>query len=169
MPKKSDICTNYFLEEDRDILTRPLFAVNMRLFNSSPGYRKLVLGACKYLLECCTHQQDGVPSYDGFSGANGGVPWDIIVLDCKGEKLVAINATLQLGESSFLSYESCGSLPNAGVFTVSRADKVIVNYYDTDGSVRSRGLVARPAAVIQHEVDHNDGILLLDRVKKVGE
>jgi peptide deformylase len=59
--------------------------------------------------------------------------------------------------------EGCLSLPGVHV-EVERAHAVRVRAYDGDGeeiTVEAEGL---PARVIQHEIDHLDGMLILDRV-----
>jgi len=59
--------------------------------------------------------------------------------------------------------EGCLSLPGVHV-EVERAHAVRVSAFDGDGeeiTVEAEGL---PARVIQHEIDHLDGVLILDRV-----
>jgi len=59
--------------------------------------------------------------------------------------------------------EGCLSLPGVHV-AVERAHAVRVRAFDGDGeeiTVEAEGL---PARVIQHEIDHLDGVLILDRV-----
>jgi hypothetical protein len=166
----ADICTNFANLEDKDILTRPLFAVNMRLFRTSPGYKALVLAACAYLVECCGHEQGGKDSYIGYSGANAGIPWDIIAVRRGGGVDVMINARLRPNGNppKVLSYEGCGSLPALGPMYVERDAQIEVEYFDLGGEFRLEFKVSQDQGgfVIQHEVDHNDGILLTDR--KVG-
>ena len=62
--------------------------------------------------------------------------------------------------------EGCLSLP--GIFAeVTRAEWVRLDAHDLDGepvSIRARGLQAR---VFQHELDHLDGILFIDRLDPV--
>jgi len=170
MLKKSDICTNINEPEDKDILTRPLFAVNMRLFRTSPKYKALVLAACDYIAECCQHEQDGRESYIGFSGANAGVPWDIIAVKRANGTgpIVMLNTALEMSQRAPMkSYESCGSIPNGRTFMVDRDPQVVAIYYNREGqrsSYVSDGF--SESTVIQHEVDHNDGILLTDRAIK---
>ena len=59
--------------------------------------------------------------------------------------------------------EGCLSLP--GIFAqVTRADSVTLEGQDLDGqpvSIKARGLTAR---VFQHEMDHLDGVLFIDRL-----
>ena len=61
--------------------------------------------------------------------------------------------------------EGCLSLP--GIFApVTRAEWVTLEGQDLDGehvSIRARGLTAR---VFQHEMDHLDGVLMLDRASR---
>lgn len=65
-----------------------------------------------------------------------------------------------------LAQEGCLSLP--GVFgKVKRHKKVSLTYYNQDGKknkLTAAGLMAR---VIQHEVDHLDGILFTDRAVEI--
>lgn len=62
--------------------------------------------------------------------------------------------------------EGCLSIP--GVFgLVRRAKSVTVAYLDADGTAhreKASGLLAR---VFQHEIDHLDGVLFIDRMKKI--
>lgn len=62
--------------------------------------------------------------------------------------------------------EGCLSIP--GVFgLVRRAKKITVTYLDFDGTRHTdtpSGLLAR---VFQHEIDHLDGVLFIDRTKKI--
>lgn len=62
-------------------------------------------------------------------------------------------------------YEGCGSVANSGIFAkVSRPASVTVTALDMNGKkfkLNAKGLLAR---VIQHEYDHLDGIIFLDKV-----
>lgn len=59
--------------------------------------------------------------------------------------------------------EGCLSVPGVeGV--VPRAESVLVQAFDTDGrrvQIRAEGLLAR---ALQHEIDHLDGVLFIDRI-----
>ena len=62
--------------------------------------------------------------------------------------------------------EGCLSFPDISV-QITRADEVEVEYTNLDGeriTRRARGLLAR---AIQHECDHLDGVLLVDRMSQV--
>lgn len=62
--------------------------------------------------------------------------------------------------------EGCLSVPNVfGV--VSRHKKLIINYLDRHGNknkLKTEGFLAR---IIQHELDHLDGILFIDKAKNI--
>jgi peptide deformylase len=61
--------------------------------------------------------------------------------------------------------EGCLSIP--GVFgIVTRPDKIVFKGYNIDGqeiSAQADGMLAK---VLQHEIDHTNGILILDKIKK---
>lgn len=57
--------------------------------------------------------------------------------------------------------EGCLSLP--GLFVpVPRAMEITVQYLDTSGRQQERRLQGLDARVVQHEVDHLDGVLIID-------
>ncbi len=62
-------------------------------------------------------------------------------------------------------YEGCGSVANANLFgLVNRPKSIIVKAQDINGKwfeLKASGLLGR---VIQHEYDHLDGILFIDKV-----
>jgi peptide deformylase len=64
-----------------------------------------------------------------------------------------------------LGAEGCGSVARGGLFAkVKRPERVIVKAFDRKGrkfTVAARGLLAR---IIQHETDHLDGTVFLDRL-----
>lgn len=65
-----------------------------------------------------------------------------------------------------LSEEGCLSLPQ--IFgLVRRAKKIHVKYQDLDGIVHKVKLSGLEAIVLQHELDHLDGILFTDRAEEI--
>lgn len=70
------------------------------------------------------------------------------------------------GKKIVSGLEGCGSVAHGGLFAaVPRAHEVTVSAYDQNGfpfTLTAKGLLAR---VIQHEMDHLDGTVFLDRVK----
>lgn len=66
----------------------------------------------------------------------------------------------QTGEISF--EEGCLSTPGIKV-SVPRAQTVTVGYQDLEGRQRTHGFAGLHAVVAQHEIDHLNGLTILDR------
>lgn len=80
-----------------------------------------------------------------------------------GEELVFLNPVIQKASGTIEADEGCLSLPGLhGI--VKRNKSVQVNAYSMDGkeiNLKVEGFLAR---IIQHEVDHLDGVLFIDRM-----
>jgi len=96
----------------------------------------------------------------------------IAIVDTSGHKkhgavsqgrMVLVNPAITTMEGEHLGREGCLSLPD---FTanVRRAISVVVTYQDEVGAEKSLTANDFEAVVIQHEIDHLNGILFLDRV-----
>ncbi len=57
--------------------------------------------------------------------------------------------------------EGCLSLPDVWL-TIRRPVAIVVRYTDLQGAEQERALTGLDARVVQHEVDHLDGILIVD-------
>lgn len=166
--KNSDVCTHINNEFDRDILTRPLFDVNMRLFQTSPHYRHIVLDCCQYIRHCSSTTREGYKKPHGFSGANGGVPFNIIAYNHKDGCTVMINPKITAHSKNLYESDSnCGSLTLAEPIKVLRYGWIDVSYFDEQGQNQKLEHVTRGQGgyTIQHEVDHNLGILITDATR----
>ena len=77
--------------------------------------------------------------------------------------IILINPQVTVAEGSVLQREGCLSIPD---FTanVQRAARVKVRAYDQDGRLQDFWLEDFEAIIAQHEIDHLDGKLFLDRV-----
>ena len=95
----------------------------------------------------------------------------ICVVDCTGHRkapdaqglLVLVNPVIVETEGEEVGREGCMSIPDLTA-NVRRARRVVVEAFDASWSpvrVASEGFEAR---ALQHEIDHLDGILFLDRV-----
>jgi peptide deformylase len=77
-----------------------------------------------------------------------------------------INPKILKKEGKIVIEEGCLSIP--GVYgDVERANKILVSGISLTGKkieIEKEGL---PAVIIQHEIDHLDGILFIDRVKDI--
>lgn len=80
--------------------------------------------------------------------------------------LVLVNPEITETSGEQEGQEGCLSFPEVFV-PITRAEQVTAIYEDLEGkrqTVRARGLLAR---VIQHEVDHLNGILITDRMSAI--
>jgi peptide deformylase len=81
----------------------------------------------------------------------------------EGQARVFVNPVItQISESCSAEVEGCLSVPGASV-EVMRADEVVVSAMDLQGESFEASLVGYPARIVQHEVDHLEGTLILDR------
>lgn len=67
------------------------------------------------------------------------------------------------GKDTAAAEEGCLSLPGQ-YMEVSRAKEIIVRYTDRKGAEQERKLSNLDARVVQHEVDHLEGVLIVDYV-----
>ena len=70
---------------------------------------------------------------------------------------------LEFSQSTFLGEEGCLSVPNERG-QVERAQVVKVRYYTLQGDVVETSYEGFPARIVQHEVDHLDGVLFVERL-----
>jgi peptide deformylase len=82
-----------------------------------------------------------------------------------GKDLAAVNPRIVEAEGSQLVDEECLSLPGP-VVQVERPERVVVVGQDLRGNEITAEGVGLEAAILSHEVDHLDGILIIDRVDR---
>lgn len=73
----------------------------------------------------------------------------------------------KISQAKTTSEEGCLSVPLTTIGQVERADKITLEGYNLQGKkikIKAWGLLAR---VFQHEVDHLNGVLFLDKAKKI--
>ncbi|MBI3332100.1 peptide deformylase, partial [Candidatus Peregrinibacteria bacterium] len=68
-------------------------------------------------------------------------------------------------DETYVDQEGCLSLPGVWL-DITRSKEIIVGYMDPAGKKQERKLTDFAARVVQHEVDHLDGILIVDYRKK---
>ena len=107
----------------------------------------------------------------GLAAPQVGVPLRIAVIDLSlgkrgGELLTLINPEFVEREGMQLEEEGCLSLPGFNA-TVARPARALVRALDRSGEMRTiegTGLLAR---ALQHEMDHLDGVLFVDRLRGI--
>ncbi|HEY5674737.1 MAG TPA: peptide deformylase [Malonomonas sp.] len=92
----------------------------------------------------------------------------LIVLDCSAsdapaELIFAVNPEIVAGESESLEEEGCLSVPGFWA-NVKRFSQVTVRYQDLAGNVVQRSADGLLGVCFQHEIDHLEGILFVDRL-----
>jgi hypothetical protein len=166
MLKHLDYCTHMQFEDDWDILTRKLFDVNIRLFKANESYRRLVIDACNYIEFCCATEKEGYKKPHGYSGANAGIPWNIVgVNQSEHRTLMMINPKI-VGRSHPLKEvkSNCGSLTLPEPIKIKRSANVVISYYNKSGNEVVEEFVPDEGSyTIQHEIEHNLGILITDK------
>lgn len=104
----------------------------------------------------------------GLAAPQVGIPLRVIVVDDatgRGARPL-INPAITAQRGSVVAEEGCLSIP--GIFApVERAEWIEVNALDADGAPVALEAKALLARVIQHEIDHLDGILFIDRLDPV--
>ena len=95
-------------------------------------------------------------------------PWRITVIDFSEEKdqpLCLVNPQIIEREGERIEREGCMSVcPGSCYESVKRADKIVVKAQDRHGNPIQFPAEGFMAKCIQHEVDHLDGYIYLDRL-----
>jgi peptide deformylase len=87
----------------------------------------------------------------------------LAVVDAEGSRFAMINPVIQEASGKETEEEGCLSIPDVYA-EVTRPERIVLEALGRDGApyrIEAGGLLAR---AIQHEVDHLDGILFLDRL-----
>lgn len=106
----------------------------------------------------------------GLAATQVNLPIRMFVMNTAGERgegteQVLINPVLSRPRSNDEAEEGCLSLPSI-YGNVVRAKTVHLNAYDLNGGEIRMDLSGFEARVVQHEIDHLDGMLFLDRLKE---
>jgi len=115
----------------------------------------------------CMYRERGI----GLAAPQVGAPQRIFVVDVEREagertKLALVNPVIRESVGSVVGEEGCLSIPGIHA-DVRRHAQVVLEGLDERGaplSVRADGLLSR---ALQHELDHLDGILFIDRVSAI--
>jgi len=91
----------------------------------------------------------------------------ILGFDTKNERAIAmVNPEITYeSDEKMIGEEGCLSVP--GTFgNVERSQTVVVNYQDLKGREQSLKLEEMDARVVQHEIDHLNGVLFIEKLVK---
>ena len=99
----------------------------------------------------------------GLAATQVGVHQRVIVMKVENHLYTLANPEILKREGEQTGYEGCLSVPGL-IGEVTRAEKVVAKALNRQGKsvkIKAEGLLAR---CIQHEIDHLDGVLFLERV-----
>ena len=126
-----------------------------------PGVTPAVKKLAADMLETM-YYHDGL----GLAAPQVGVPLRLFVMDVPREghgKLVLINPAVRDPGVTVRVEEGCLSFPGITA-QVPRSAEVTVEFTDLSGTRRSKRIAGVTAQAVQHELDHLDGVLLVDRM-----
>ncbi|NJO77966.1 MAG: peptide deformylase [Cyanobacteria bacterium RM1_2_2] len=112
------------------------------------------------------YSEDGI----GLAAPQVGIHKQLIVVDCEPDQpeappLILINPViLKSSQKQCVTQEGCLSIPQVFLDVV-RPENIEVSFKDEQGRpqrLKADGLLAR---VIQHEIDHLNGVVFVDRVE----
>lgn len=111
------------------------------------------------------YKNDGI----GLASTQLGIPKRIFVMDTtksgNGIKRAFVNPKIVFGVNEITMTEGCLSFPGVGV-EVTRLEGIIVETLNPDGTVEEVELHGLDAVCAQHEIDHLNGIVFFDYLKK---
>lgn len=159
-------------EEHDDSLHMKAAAVNMRLFESNATYRSIIMRTIHLMKQGARIEFEDYPKAQGVSGANVGVPFNIVIIVTKEGNEVFINPEVMAKSTDLVEVKSnCGSLNLPEPIAVVRQKFIEVKWFDVDGKkhrevfeIGDKNKIS--SATLQHEIDHNLGILITEREVK---
>lgn len=155
----------YGLEDEKDILGRDTFDVNMRLFRLNKYYRCMVDHAVRLLSFVLLQTFNDHPNLSSLSGPKCGIPWSIIVYRPSNsvKTTVMINPVIIRHSPVSVAVKTRCACCSAGKEDrqVLRWQWIDVKYYDEHGGKQTiRSLTKSEGGyAIQHELCHLQGII----------
>ena len=110
------------------------------------------------------YDADGV----GLAAPQVGVSQRVIVVDMEDNPMSLINPKIVSEEGSSVDKEGCLSVPQV-VGYVDRCHKICVEYLDKKGKPKRLTAEDMLARILQHEIDHLDGILFTDKATSIAK
>ena len=102
----------------------------------------------------------------GMAAPQMGVLKRVVFIDMRGFKSALVNPTItKASDKKFEVWDSCFSFSLAFFVLVERHYNVKVEYCDREGKKHVMDAEDELSELLQHEIDHLDGILAIDRMK----
>ncbi len=150
----------------RDVLRYPDRRLKM------PAVAVRTIGAeARRLAEDLVDTARHYPRTVGIAAPQVGALWRMVYIDCTDHRsvpdpagpIVMVNPVIVRREGAEIGREGCLSLPDITA-NVNRPTEITVEYRTIDGEPAELSTTGFEARVVLHEVDHLDGLLILDRV-----
>ena len=100
--------------------------------------------------------------YRGLAAPQIGFQKRIIVCGLRGGIKILINPEIVEKKGTYVNSESCMSLPQHGHKVIKRSQYVRVKYKTLDNTKKIVGAQNSYAALLEHEIDHLNGVLYID-------
>ncbi len=98
----------------------------------------------------------------GIAAPQIGAPVRIVYVEMEEPWPLINPEIIDIGSEDFMVWDDCFSFPHLLV-RVSRAHRIKVKYHDLKGTEQEVELEGDRAELLQHEIDHLDGVLAVDR------
>jgi peptide deformylase len=98
----------------------------------------------------------------GLAAPQIGAPMRLIYLETDRPWFLVNPEIIDIGPEDFAVWDDCFSIPGLLV-RVQRAHSVTVSYHDLAGNTHTIDAEGDLAELLQHEIDHLDGVLMIDR------
>ncbi|MBL8064885.1 MAG: peptide deformylase [Chthonomonadaceae bacterium] len=100
----------------------------------------------------------------GLAAPQLGIHERVIVIAPQGKQMALINPKVVSSSGTAVGEEGCLSIP--GLYgDVERPETVVVEAMDRKGREMTLEMTGMSARVVQHEIDHLDGVLFIDKVQ----
>ena len=135
----------------RELVHDPIFLAQ----KSEPASKEDIQVARDLLDTLAAHRQTCV----GMAANMIGVSKRVIAFDNEGTHMVMLNPEIVKGTGEYETQESCLSLLG-GPRKTKRYQKIKVQYQTVDFQIRLKTFTGWTAQIIQHEIDHCNGVLI---------
>lgn len=174
-------------EKYDQVLHRVSFPINMRLLGDSREYREVIYQIKRNMIQAFYNKYSDYDDIQGISGPNMGIPLNIIAIRIRKKDnefmeglpdaisnnewthpiLFMLNPDIVAKSTkTYATKSNCGSLLLANPVEVYRYEWIRVFFFDLNGGQYQLKFERPIAATIQHEIDHLNGLLILDKQAK---
>jgi len=101
----------------------------------------------------------------GLSANQVGLPFKMCVTDIGGPRIFINPRIIKMSDKMVKSQEGCLSLPGVDV-AINRHKDITIDYEDVTGETKTEKITGLLSRCIQHEIDHLNGILIINRLSE---